>query len=118
MLLNINKNSKEELIVDSGNVLSSDKYPISCVKKFKAHIKTYELKTPISLGQKMMFYLQGQKAQISIKKLKESLIKEAKYQKIILDLFLKIFMLTLLLNQKIKYVQNYLLLIKNDQHLL
>ena len=26
MLLNINKNSKEELIVDSGNVLSSDLY--------------------------------------------------------------------------------------------
>ena len=69
VLLNVNKNSKEELIVDSGNVLCSDKYPIPCIKKFKAHIKTYDLKTPISLGQKMMFYLQGQKSQISIKKI-------------------------------------------------
>ncbi len=66
--INSNKSSKEELIV-TGNVLSSEKYPVPCVKKFKAHIKTYNLKTPISLGQKMMFYLQGQKTQIAIKKI-------------------------------------------------
>ena len=69
LILNVNKNSKEELLVEPGNVLSSEKYQIPCIKKFKAHIKTYELKTPISLGQKMMFYLQGQKTQITIKKI-------------------------------------------------
>ena len=69
LILNENKNSKEELLVEPGNVLSSEKYQIPCIKKFKAHIKTYELKTPISLGQKMMFYLQGQKTQITIKKI-------------------------------------------------
>lgn len=66
---NPNKNTKEEIVVEPGNVLSSEKYPIPCIKKFKAHIKTYDIKTPISLGQKMMFYLQGQKVQISIKKI-------------------------------------------------
>jgi len=81
VLLNVNKNSKEELIVDPGNVLCSDKYPIPCVKKFKAHIKTYELKTPISLGQKMMFYLQGQKAQISIKKIERIFNEGSKISK-------------------------------------
>ena len=69
ILLNVNKNNKEELIIESGNILSSEKYPIPCVKQFKAHIKTYDLKTPITLGQKMMFYLQGQKKQITIKKI-------------------------------------------------
>ena len=69
LILNVNKSSKEELLVEPGNVLSSEKYQIPCIKKFKAHIKTYELKTPISLGQKMMFYLQGQKTQITIKKI-------------------------------------------------
>jgi elongation factor 1 alpha-like protein len=81
VLLNINKNSKEELIVDPGNVLCSDKYPIPCVKKFKAHIKTYDLKTPISLGQKMMFYLQGQKTQISIKKIERIFNEGSKISK-------------------------------------
>ena len=69
ILLNVNKNNKEELIIESGNILSSEKYPIPCVKQFKAHIKTYDLKTPITLGEKMMFYLQGQKKQITIKKI-------------------------------------------------
>ena len=69
LILNVNKNSKEELLVEPGNVLSSEKYQIPCIKKFKAHIKTYELKMPISLGQKMMFYLQRQKTQIIIKKI-------------------------------------------------
>ena len=81
VLLNVNKNSKEELIVDPGNVLCSDKYPIPCIKKFKAHIKTYELKTPISLGQKMMFYLQGQKTQISIKKIERIFNEGSKISK-------------------------------------
>ena len=81
VLLNVNKNSKEELIVDSGNVLCSDKYPIPCIKKFKAHIKTYDLKTPISLGQKMMFYLQGQKTQISIKKIERIFNEGSKISK-------------------------------------
>ena len=69
LLFSINKNAKEEYAIEPGNILSSEKFPIACIKKFKAHIKTYELKTPISLGQKMMFYLQGQKSQISIKKI-------------------------------------------------
>jgi elongation factor 1 alpha-like protein len=81
VLLNVNKNSKEELIVDPGNVLCSDKYPIPCIKKFKAHIKTYDLKTPISLGQKMMFYLQGQKSQISIKKIERIFNEGSKISK-------------------------------------
>ena len=68
ILLNINKNEKE-IVVESGNILSSVKYAIPCIKKFKAHIKTYDLKSPITLGQKMMLYLQGQKAQIVIKKI-------------------------------------------------
>ena len=69
ILLNTNKNTKDEIIIENGNVLSSEKYPIPCVKKFKAHIKTYDLTTPITLGQKMMFYLQGQQKQITIKKI-------------------------------------------------
>ena len=81
VLLNVNKNSKEELIVDPGNVLCSDKYPIPCIKKFKAHIKTYDLKTPISLGKKMMFYLQGQKSQISIKKIERIFNEGSKISK-------------------------------------
>ena len=78
--INSNKSSKEELIT-AGNVLSSEKYPIPCVKKFKAHIKTYDLKTPISLGQKMMFYLQGQKTQIAIKKIERIFNEGSKVSK-------------------------------------
>ena len=69
LILNTTKNAKEELAIEPGNVLSSVQYPIPCIKKFKAHIKTYDIKVPISLGQKMMFYLQGQKSQIAIKKI-------------------------------------------------
>ena len=78
---NANKNTKEEIIVEPGNVLSSEKYPIPCIKKFKAHIKTYDIKTPISLGQKMMFYLQGQKVQISIKKIERIFNEGSKVSK-------------------------------------
>jgi translation elongation factor EF-1alpha len=68
-------------LITAGNVLSSEKYPIPCVKKFKAHIKTYDLKTPISLGQKMMFYLQGQKTQIAIKKIERIFNEGSKVSK-------------------------------------
>ena len=78
---NTNKNTKEEIVVEPGNVLSSEKYPIPCIKKFKAHIKTYDIKTPISLGQKMMFYLQGQKVQISIKKIERIFNEGSKVSK-------------------------------------
>ena len=78
---NANKNTKEEIVVEPGNVLSSEKYPIPCIKKFKAHIKTYDIKTPISLGQKMMFYLQGQKVQISIKKIERIFNEGSKVSK-------------------------------------
>ena len=78
---NANKNTKEEIVVEPGNVLSSEKYPIPCIKKFKAHIKTYVIKTPISLGQKMMFYLQGQKVQISIKKIERIFNEGSKVSK-------------------------------------
>ena len=69
ILLNVNKNEKNEFIIKSGNILCSDKYPIPCVNKFKAHIKTYNIKTPITLGQHMILYLQEQKTQIVIKKI-------------------------------------------------
>lgn len=75
-----NKSSKQDLLAQ-GNVLSSVNYPVPCIKKFKAHIKTYELKVPISLGQKMMFYLQGQKAQISIKKIERIFNEGSKVSK-------------------------------------
>ena len=81
LLLGVNKSSKEEDVIEPGNVLCSDKYPIACIKKFKAHIKTYELKTPISLGQKMMFYLQGQKSQITIKKIERIFNEGSKVSK-------------------------------------
>ena len=76
LLLKVDKNAKEETLFVPGNILSSEKFPIPCVKKFKAHIKTYDLKTtPITLGQKMMFYLQGQQKQVTIKKI-ERIFKE------------------------------------------
>ena len=81
ILINENKKTKEEEVFETGNVLSSEKYPIPCIKKFKAHIKTYDLKTPISLGQKMMFYLQGQKSQISIKKIERIFNEGSKVSK-------------------------------------
>lgn len=81
ILLNVSKNSKEEHIYEPGNVLCSEKYPIACITKFKAHIKTYELKTPISLGQKMMLYLQGQKSQITIKKIERIFNEGSKVSK-------------------------------------
>ena len=81
LLFSINKNVKEEYAIEPGNILSSEKFPIACIKKFKAHIKTYELKTPISLGQKMMFYLQGQKSQISIKKIERIFNEGSKVSK-------------------------------------
>ena len=81
LLISANKNSKEDDVIEPGNVLCSDKYPIACIKKFKAHIKTYELKTPISLGQKMMFYLQGQKSQITIKKIERIFNEGSKVSK-------------------------------------
>ncbi|MBP5372572.1 MAG: hypothetical protein J6Y44_00100, partial [Clostridia bacterium] len=76
LLLKVDKNAKEETLFVPGNILSSEKFPIPCVKKFKAHIKTYDLKTiPITLGQKMMFYLQGQQKPVTIKKI-ERIFKE------------------------------------------
>jgi len=81
LLLFTNKNAKEELTIEPGNVLCSEKYPIPCIKTFKAHIKTYELKTPISLGQKMMLYLQGQKSQICIKKIERIFNEGSKVSK-------------------------------------
>lgn len=68
ILLSINKNEKE-IIVNPGNILSSIKYPVPCINKFKAHIKTYNIKAPLTLGQKMLLYLQGQRVQIVIKKI-------------------------------------------------
>ena len=81
LFLQTNKNLKEEQMIEPGNVLCLEKYPIPCIKKFKAHIKTYELKIPISLGQKMMFYLQGQKTQISIKKIERIFNEGSKVSK-------------------------------------
>ena len=69
--LNISKNAKEECIIEPGDVLCSEKYSIPVIKMFKAHVKTCDIKIPISLGQKMMFYLQGQKTQITIKKIEK-----------------------------------------------
>ena len=69
LLLYTSKNSSEDNLIEPGYVLSSEKFEIPCVKKFKAHIKTYDIKVPISLGQTMMFYLQGQKREIIIKKI-------------------------------------------------
>ena len=71
ILLDLSKNSKEERKFEPGNILCSEKYPVPCIKKFKANIKTYDLKVPITLGKKMMFYLQGQKSQITIKKIEK-----------------------------------------------
>ena len=71
ILLNVNKNQKEEFVIEKGNILCLEKYPVPCVKKFKAHINTYNLKTPIMQGEKMMFYLQGQQTQIVIKKIEK-----------------------------------------------
>jgi len=81
ILLDSKKNNKDEIIIENGNILSSEKYPIPCVKKFKAHIKTYDLKTPITLGQKMMFYLQGQQKQITIKKIERIFNEGSKVSK-------------------------------------
>ena len=81
LFLQTSKNLKEEQIIEPGNVLCLEKYPIPCIKKFKAHIKTYDLKVPISLGQKMMFYLQGQKTQISIKKIERIFNEGSKVSK-------------------------------------
>ena len=69
ILLKVNKNEKEEFVIKPGNILCSEKYPIPCIKIFKAHIKTYNLKTPITQGQKMMFHLQEQQTQVTIKKI-------------------------------------------------
>ena len=69
LLLNINKNAKEETLFVPGDIICSEIFPIPCVKIFKAHIKTYNLKTPVVTGQKMMFYLQEQKKQVTIKKI-------------------------------------------------
>ena len=71
ILLNVNKNQKEEFVIEKGNILCLEKYSVPCVKKFKAHINTYNLKTPIMQGEKMMFYLQGQQTQIVIKKIEK-----------------------------------------------
>ena len=68
IILGVKKNEKEEFVIKPGNILCSEKFPIPCIKKFKAHIKTYNLKTPITQGQKMMLYLQEQQTQIVIKK--------------------------------------------------
>ena len=81
LFLQTSKNLKEEQIIEPGNVLCLEKYPIPCIKKFKAHIKTYDLKVPISLGQKMMFYLQGQKTQITIKKIERIFNEGSKVSK-------------------------------------
>ena len=81
LFLQTNKNVKEEQIIEPGNILCLEKYPIPCIKKFKAHIKTFELKVPLSLGQKMMFYLQGQKTQISIKKIERIFNEGSKVSK-------------------------------------
>ena len=69
--LSINKNKKDEYIIEKGNILCLEKYPVPCVKIFKAHINTYNLAKPIMQGEKMMFYLQGQQTQIVIKKIEK-----------------------------------------------
>ena len=81
IVLNVNKNQKEEFIIEPGNILCAEKYQIPCVKKFKAHIKTYNLKSFIMLGEKMMFYLQGQQRQIVIKKVERIYDEEGKVTK-------------------------------------
>ena len=72
ILLNVNKNEKDEFKIQPGNVLCAEKYPVPCIKKFKAHIKTYNIKPPITQGEKMMLYLQGQQSQIVIKKIERT----------------------------------------------
>lgn len=67
LLLTLDKNSNEEIEV--GSVLCSVQYPVPLMMKFKAQIKTLDLKTPISIGQKMFLHLQGQKVQSNIKKI-------------------------------------------------
>ena len=69
ILLNVNKNTKEEFIVEPGNILCSEKYPVPVIKSFKAHIKTYDIAKPIMKGESMLLYLQGQEKQIVIKKI-------------------------------------------------
>ena len=81
ILLNVGKNEKEEFVIESGNILCAEKFPVPCVNKFKAHIKTYNLKTPITLGQKMMLYLQGQQAQVAIKKIERIFNEGSKVSK-------------------------------------
>ena len=44
-------------------------------------IKTYNLKTPITLGQKMMLYLQGQQTQVAIKKIERIFNEGSKVSK-------------------------------------
>lgn len=67
LLLTLDKNSTEE--INQGFVLSSVQYPVPVVKKFKAQIKTLDLKAPISMGQKMFLHLQGQKIQVAVKRI-------------------------------------------------
>ena len=67
LLLTLDKNSTEEIEV--GSVMCSVKYPVPLMSKFKAQIKTLDVKTPISIGQKMFLHLQGQKVQASVKKI-------------------------------------------------
>ncbi len=81
ILLNVGKNEKEEFVIEPGNILCSQKYPIPCAKIFKAHIKTYNLKAAITLGQKMILYLQEQKTQVTIKKIERIFNEGSKVSK-------------------------------------
>ncbi|MCQ2816269.1 MAG: GTP-binding protein [archaeon] len=67
ILLSLDKSSKEEIL--PGYVLSSIEFPIPVVDKMKIQIKTLDIKCPLSLNQKMFLHLQGQKVQITIKKI-------------------------------------------------
>lgn len=67
ILISLDKNSKEEIF--QGFILSSIDYPVPVVNKLKIQIKTLDIKCPLSLNQKMFLHLQGQKVQISIKKI-------------------------------------------------
>lgn len=67
VLLTLDKNSPEEIV--QGFVLSSVEHPIPSVTSIQAQIKTLDMKTPITIGQKMFIHLQGQKVQTSLKKI-------------------------------------------------
>ena len=67
LLLNLDKNTNEE--IKQGSILCSVDYPVPYVNLFKSQIKTLDIKCPISIGQKLFLHLQGQKIQVTIKKI-------------------------------------------------